>query len=103
MGVGDQQVRYGATIDGSQQGVDVRVFGRSRVDNRHLFVAHDVGACASKGELAGILAGHPPHQRRDLIYGPVCNVVVEIELWSCSHHLTLVRVLCMAGNHSAGW
>jgi hypothetical protein len=24
--------------------------------------------------------------------------VVEVELWSCSHCLRLVRVLCMAGN-----
>ena len=98
MGVGDEQVRHGATVDSGQQCVYVGIVWRSRVNNCHLFIADDVGACAGKSEVAGILAGDPAHQRRDLIYGPVRNVVVEVELWSCSHCLRLVRVLCMAGN-----
>lgn len=78
------------------------VFWGPRVNNSDLFIADDVGACAGKGELARVFAGDSLHQRGDLIYGPVGNVVVEVELWSWSHRLRLVRVRSAIGNQPVG-
>ena len=51
------------TVDRSQQGIDVGVMGRTRVDDCHRLVTHDVGAGALEREAARILTGDPLHQR----------------------------------------
>ena len=79
MGVGDEDVSYFFASHGVEERLDVGFIVGTGVDDGDFAVSDNVSACASEGELAGIVGCDSPHQRGDLLRLAVGHLVVGVE------------------------
>lgn len=92
MRVGDQHMTDRASGHGAQQGVQVSVIQRPRINDRHACArpvsADDIGPRTREGERPRIVRDQALNQRRDLI----ASSIGEVELANVRDHSSLQAV-----------
>ena len=79
VGVGDEDRRHRLVAHGVEQGADVALVGRARIDDRDLAAADDVAHRALEGERSRIVRHHAADAGHGLVHGVGGEVEVFVE------------------------
>ena len=105
MGMRDQDMGDRLAVERLEQGREMGLVERSRIDHRHIALADDVGACAGEGERLGLLAMTRRSSGETSRTAPYSNSSSRSKGMSSLMSLTVVvwiahHITCAHGYHS---